>query len=47
MAEKSDVIIPITRVVAKPLMGPELKSRMIPTINVVKLESIMAERAFL
>ena len=48
MAENNEVIIPIPRVVAKPLIGPVPKKNKIPAVNkVVTFASIMAEYAFL
>ena len=47
-AVKNEQQIPITKVTAKPRMGPEPnRIRMIPVMMVVKLESKMAENAFL
>ena len=47
-AVMNDAVIPIIRVMANPLMAPAPKmARMIPVIIVVKLESKMAEKAFL
>lgn len=45
---KNEVRIPMLKVVAKPLMGPvpSIKS-IIPVSKVVRLESKMAEKAFL
>ena len=47
-AVKNEHTIPIMRVVANPLIGPEpLRSRIIPVMIEVKLESKIAENAFL
>ena len=45
-AVKNEQMIPMIRVVAKPLMGPvPKKRRMTPVITEVRLESKMAEKA--
>jgi len=47
-AVRNDAVIPMIRVMANPLMAPVPKmARMIPVMIVVRLESRMAEKAFL
>ena len=46
MAVNTDVIIPIPKVIEKPLIGPEPKqNKTSAAINVVTLASIMEEKA--